>query len=72
MLTRGIPAIGGGAGGGVTDHGILTGLGDDDHPQYLLRSDIVADVINRIATGIDPDGNPFIVIDAGTGHVVYT
>jgi hypothetical protein len=26
----------GGGGGGVTDHGALTGLGDDDHPQYLL------------------------------------
>lgn len=24
----------GGNGGGVTDHGALTGLGDDDHPQY--------------------------------------
>lgn len=24
---------------GVTDHGALTGLADDDHPQYLLRSD---------------------------------
>ena len=24
-----------GSGGGVTDHGALTGLGDDDHPQYL-------------------------------------
>ena len=23
-----------GGGGGVTDHGALTGLGDDDHPQY--------------------------------------
>jgi len=22
-----------------TDHGLLSGLGDDDHPQYLLRSD---------------------------------
>lgn len=32
---------GGGGGGigvpGVTDHGALTGLGDDDHPQYALR-----------------------------------
>ena len=27
---------GGGGGGGVTDHGALTGLGDDDHTQYLL------------------------------------
>lgn len=25
-------------GGGVTDHGALTGLGDDDHTQYLLVS----------------------------------
>jgi hypothetical protein len=24
------------SGGGVTDHGALSGLGDDDHPQYLL------------------------------------
>jgi hypothetical protein len=24
------------AAGGVTDHGALTGLGDDDHPQYVL------------------------------------
>lgn len=27
-----------GAGGGVTDHGQLTGLGDDDHPQYLTAA----------------------------------
>jgi len=25
-----------GVGGGVTDHGLLTGLTDDDHPQYIL------------------------------------
>src|SRR5690606_13709717 len=25
-----------GGGGGATDHGALTGLGDDDHPQYAL------------------------------------
>ncbi len=25
---------GSGGGGGVTDHGALTGLADDDHPQY--------------------------------------
>ena len=30
-------------GGGVTDHGELTGLADDDHPQYLLRTDKAAD-----------------------------
>ena len=25
------------AGGGVSDHGLLTGLGDDDHPQYARK-----------------------------------
>ena len=29
----------GGGGGGVTDHGALTGLGDDDHIHYQLRSE---------------------------------
>ena len=28
-------SAGGGGGGGVTDHGLLTGLADDDHKQYL-------------------------------------
>lgn len=28
----------GGGGGGVTDHGQLTGLDDDDHPQYFNQS----------------------------------
>jgi hypothetical protein len=28
----------GGGGGGMTDHGYLHGLGDNDHPQYLLSS----------------------------------
>lgn len=27
-----------GGGGGVTDHGALTGLGDDDHPQYAKKA----------------------------------
>ena len=29
--------------GGVTDHGNLTGLDDDDHPQYLLTTGTAAD-----------------------------
>lgn len=29
---------GGGGGGGVTDHGLLTGLADDDHAQYVHNS----------------------------------
>lgn len=35
---------GSGGGGGVTDHGALTGLSDDDHPQYLK----VADAGNKL------------------------
>ena len=36
-----------GGGGGVTDHGALTGLADNDHPQYRL----VADAIDHGALG---------------------
>lgn len=32
------PSTGGGA--GVTDHGALTGLGDNDHPQYALAASL--------------------------------
>lgn len=35
LRATGITGSGGG-GSPVTDHGALTGLGDDDHPQYLL------------------------------------
>lgn len=38
-----------GSGGGVTDHGALTGLGDDDHTIYLLASG--ARAANRLAVG---------------------
>ncbi len=57
----------GGGGGGVTDHGLLTGLGDDDHPQYhnnargdarytllnptTLGINATADTTNRLAVG---------------------
>jgi len=30
--------VGSGGSGGVTDHGALTGLADDDHPQYLTNA----------------------------------
>lgn len=33
-----VVAGGGGGGAGVTDHGALTGLMDDDHPQYLTAA----------------------------------
>lgn len=33
---------------GATDHGLLTGLSDDDHPQYLLKNDILSSDVNGI------------------------
>ncbi len=47
---------------GTTDHGTLTGLGDDDHLQYVLRSIVTtkgdlfvrdANAVNRLAVGMD-------------------
>lgn len=42
------------SGGGVTDHGDLTGLSDNDHPQYLLHSlaTAVNDFLVSSASGI--------------------
>ena len=41
-----------GAGGGVTDHGALTGLGDDDHPQYLTKTQFATDsIVNALIYG---------------------
>lgn len=35
LISDGVISSTGGSGGGVTDHGLLTGLADDDHSQYL-------------------------------------
>jgi hypothetical protein len=37
------------AGVGVTDHGALTGLADDDHPQYVLKTLGGKEVVNVVA-----------------------
>ena len=39
-------------GGGVTDHGALTGLGDDDHPQYTTDAEATAIVTAAILAAI--------------------
>jgi len=45
------------------DHGLLTGLGDDDHPQYLLKTDLVIDGGNfadsMTPSNCDFDGGAF-------------
>lgn len=45
-------------GGGVTDHGALTGLADDDHLQYLLLAGRTG---GQIAHGSDTGGEDFIL-----------
>lgn len=39
-----------GGGGGVTDHGALTGLADDDHPQYQTAAEVDSAIDVRLAT----------------------
>lgn len=43
-------ATGGGGGSGVSDHGALTGLADDDHPQYLKQSTVVAAIDTELGS----------------------
>ena len=48
--------------GGVTDHGALTGLSDNDHPQYRL----VADAIDHGALGgLSDDDHPQYLLTTG-------
>lgn len=56
-------------GGGVTDHGALTGLTDDDHPQYLIDPGTVTDdaVVRWDGTGgRTVQDTPLVCTDAGT------
>lgn len=58
----GLPGVGAGGGGGVTDHGALTGLADDDHTQYhtdargdaryYLKSQVDSAVATKENTGV--------------------
>src|SRR5690606_696123 len=72
----------GGGAGGVTDHGMLAGLGDDDHPQYLTNGrgdarylplaplavgiNATADTTNRLAVA----GPASLFNHEGGGHQV--
>ncbi len=60
VATESAPSSGGS--GGTTDHGALSGLGDDDHTQYVLRSILTTkgdlfvrdgSAVNRLAVGSD-------------------
>ena len=67
------PSASGGSGGGVTDHGALTGLGDDDHPQYAL-ADGTRGAFATTAQGdlADTAVQPSALSDAITAHTAAT
>jgi hypothetical protein len=54
-------------GGGVTDHGALTGLEDDDHPQYVSKgadnevAGVKISVVAALPATPDPDTLYFVV-----------
>ena len=52
-------SFGGGAAGSVNDHGSLSGLDDDDHTQYMLRTDL-ADTSQGETAGMHAIGFPVI------------
>ena len=41
---------------GVTDHGALAGLGDDDHPQYIKRTEIAGGDVTGTFDALTVDG----------------
>ena len=67
------PAIGGG--GGITDHGNLSGLSDNDHPQYKLNSafetDTKAVISGTLLAGanvtLTPTGDDITIASTGGG-----
>lgn len=64
----------GGAGGdGYNDHGLLTGLLDDDHPQYLITSAVRTN--DSIEAGLSKTGTSagdvFSLLNAGSGSALY-
>lgn len=69
-----LAGAGGGGGPGVTDHGALTGLGDDDHTQYLRADGSRTLTGNQaVASGITIDGRDIsadgATLDGHTGSI---
>jgi len=66
------------SGGGVTDHGALTGLADNDHPQYQLKNILTSkgDLYTRDATdivrvGVGTDGHVLTADSASSAGVKW-
>ena len=54
------------SGGGVTDHGALTGLADDDHTQYALANGQRWTTTPTASRAIVSDGSGYLVVSAVT------
>lgn len=54
------------AGGGITDHGGLSGLADDDHPQYATDADVAAHTGD---TSDAHDASAISVLDTGANFM---
>lgn len=61
----------GGGGGGVSDHGALSGLADDDHPQYFLADGTRPIAGDLTVTGVVPSGWTFSNSPRHYGGVDY-
>ncbi len=63
----------GGGGGGVTDHGALTGLGDDDHPQYHnnARGDARYTLLNPATLGINATADTTNRLSVGSAASLF-
>jgi len=59
--------------GGTTDHGTLTGLGDDDHTQYLLVSGTRAMTgdLDMAGNDITLDDNAKVILGTGGDAEIY-
>lgn len=62
----------GGGGGGVTDHGALTGLADDDHTQYLIGNVGTSTTRNSITMGVGGRGLNIDAVDSVDTHIRLT
>lgn len=60
--------ISGGGGGGTTDHGALTGLADDDHPQYHTNARGDARYYQKTETFTQAEVNTALAGKANTAH----
>lgn len=65
--------ISGSGGDGYNDHGLLAGLSDDDHLQYLITSAIrLADAPTSGINKTGPtSGDVFTLVNAGSGAALY-